>query len=74
MIAALQAIKTQKAREVIVAALVASPDRLAEVRLWCDDVICLLARGQFRAIGQFYLDFRQIDNNEVVQLLREFAP
>jgi len=74
MIAALQAVKTQNPHEVIVAVPVASPDRLEEVRRWCDDVICLLAPEEFWAIGQFYADFSQVEDEEVVQLLREFAP
>jgi predicted phosphoribosyltransferase len=74
MIAALQAVRTQKPREVIVAVPVASPDRLEEVRRWCDDVVCLLAPEEFRAIGQFYEDFTQVQDEEVIQLLREFAP
>ena len=73
MIAALQAVKAQNAREVIVAVPVASPDRLAEVRRWCDDVVCLLAPKEFWAIGQFYEDFTQVEDEEVIQLLREFA-
>jgi predicted phosphoribosyltransferase len=74
MIAALQAVKTQDPREVIVAVPVASPDRLAEVRRWCDDVVCLLTPEDFWAIGQFYEDFTQVEDEEVVSLLREFAP
>jgi predicted phosphoribosyltransferase len=74
MIAALQAVKTQDPREVIVAVPVASPDRLAEVRRWCDDVVCLLSPADFWAIGQFYEDFTQVEDDEVVKLLREFAP
>jgi len=74
MIAALQTVKTQKAREILVAVPVASPDRLAEVRSWCDDVVCLLAPEEFWAIGQFYQDFTQVEDEEVVQILREFAP
>jgi len=73
MIAALQAVKMQHPREVIVAVPVASPDRLAEVRRWCDDVVCLLAPEEFWAIGQFYEDFTQVEDEEVIQLLREFA-
>ena len=46
MIAALQAVKTQNPREVIVAVPVASPDRLAEVGRWCDDAVCLLSPGR----------------------------
>jgi predicted phosphoribosyltransferase len=74
MIAALQAVKTQNPREVIVAVPVASPDRLAEVRRWCDDVVCLLAPERFWAIGQFYEDFTQVEDEAVIQLLREYAP
>jgi predicted phosphoribosyltransferase len=74
MIAALQAVRTQKPCEVIVAVPVASPDRLKEVRRWCDDVVCLLHPEAFWAIGQFYEDFSQVEDEEVVRLLREFAP
>jgi putative phosphoribosyl transferase len=73
MIAALQAIKAQKPRELIVAVPVASPDRLAEVRRWCDDVVCLLTPELFWAVGQFYEDFRQVEDEEVVELLGQFA-
>jgi predicted phosphoribosyltransferase len=74
MIAALQAVKTQKPREVIVAVPVASPDRLTEVRQWCDDVACLHAPQTFWAVGQFYDDFRTVEDEEVVKMLRAFAP
>jgi hypothetical protein len=73
MIAALQAVKTQSPREVIVAVPVASPGRLAEVRRWCDDAVCLLTPQDFWAIGQFYEDFAQVEDEEVVRLLREFS-
>lgn len=73
MIAALQAVKAQKPRELIVAVPVASPDRLAEVRRWCDDVVCLLTPELFWAVGQFYEDFRQVEDEEAVELLRKFA-
>jgi putative phosphoribosyl transferase len=73
MIAALQAVKPQQPREVIVAVPVASPDRLKEVRRWCDDVVCLLHPEEFWAIGQFYEDFTQVEDEQVVQLLHDFA-
>jgi predicted phosphoribosyltransferase len=71
MIAALQAVKTQNPREVIVAVPVASPGRLAEVRRWCDDVVCLLTPEEFWAIGQFYQDFTQVEDEQAVELLRQ---
>jgi putative phosphoribosyl transferase len=74
MIAALQAVKVHKPGELIVAVPVASPDRLIEVRRWCDEVVCLLTPKEFWAVGQFYADFRQIDDEEVAELLRRFVP
>ncbi len=74
MIAALQSVRTQKPREVIVAVPVASPDRLAEVGRWCDDVVCLVCSESLRAVGQFYEDFTQVEDEEAVELLRPFAP
>jgi predicted phosphoribosyltransferase len=71
MIAALQAVKTQNPRELIVAVPVASPDRLEEVRKWCDDVVCLLSPREFWAIGQFYKDFTQVEDEQVVDMLRQ---
>jgi predicted phosphoribosyltransferase len=74
MIAALQAVYSKNPYEVIVAVPVASPDRLSEVRQWCDDVVCLLAPRRFWAIGQFYGDFSPVEDEQVVELMREFAP
>jgi predicted phosphoribosyltransferase len=72
MISALQTAKLQSPHELIVAVPVASPDRLEEVRRWCDDVVCPLTPSYFWAIGQFYEDFRQVEDEEAVELLRRF--
>src|SRR5262249_42007500 len=74
MIAALRIIRAQQPRELIVAVPVASPDRLDEIQEHCDDVVCVLRPRNFYAIGQFYEDFRQVDDEEVHRLLDEFAP
>ena len=74
MIAALQAVKTQKPREVIVAVPVASPDRLTDVSRWCDEVVCVDTPEMFWAVGQFYDDFQAVEDEQVVEMLRGFAP
>ncbi|MEX2287678.1 MAG: alpha/beta family hydrolase [Planctomycetaceae bacterium] len=74
MLAALDVIKAHEPYEVIVAAPVAPPDRLEPIRQKCDRLICLHTPALFWAIGQFYADFRQVEDDEVVNLLREFAP
>jgi putative phosphoribosyl transferase len=74
MIAALQAVRGAKAHEIIVAVPVASPDRLPQLGRLSDEVVCLVSPENFWAIGQFYRDFRQVDDKEVLTLLRERAP
>jgi predicted phosphoribosyltransferase len=74
MIAALQTVREQNPYELIVAVPVASPDRLEELRRWCDEVVCLLTPEEFSSVGQFYADFTQVSDEQVIELLRECAP
>jgi putative phosphoribosyl transferase len=71
MLAALQVIRSQEPYEVLVAVPVAAPDRLKEVGAYCDEVVCPHAPEHFWAIGSFYLDFRQVSDEEVLLLLSE---
>ncbi len=74
MIAALQAVRALGPRELIVAVPVASPERLAEARLWCDDAVCLLCTEDFWAVGQFYEDFDQVEDEEALEMIRRAVP
>ncbi len=74
MMAALRVVKSQNPHEVIVAVPVASPNRLAEIRRWCDDVVCLLSPENFWAIGQFYEDFSPVEDEQALELMRQFVP
>lgn len=74
MIAALQTAWARNPLELIAAAPVASPDRVTEVRKWCDDVVCLLTPEEFWAIGQFYEDFSAVEDEEVIRILKEMPP
>jgi putative phosphoribosyl transferase len=74
MIAALNVLKGQKPYEVIVAVPVAPPERLVEIRKLCDEVVCLDTPPEFWAVGQFYARFPQVEDAEVVELLRAQAP
>lgn len=70
MIAALQVARAQRPHELIVAAPVAPANRVEEVGRWCDQMICLLVPEDFWAVGQFYADFRTVEDAEVIKLLR----
>jgi putative phosphoribosyl transferase len=70
MVAALHALRARNPQELVCAVPVASVEALALVRGYADDVVCLEAPAGFYAVGQFYLDFRQVDDSEVIALLR----
>lgn len=74
MIAALEVARARKPFELIVAVPVGSPDRIREIRHRCDEVICLLSPPNFHAIGQFYDDFSQVEDDQALDLLRAAAP
>lgn len=73
MIAALHTVRAAGAREVIVAVPVGAADRLAAVRPWCDRLVCLLEPEAFWAVGQFYRDFAQVEDERVLELLRDYG-
>ncbi len=70
MIAALHALRARKAARLICAVPVASVDALAKVGQYADDVVCLQAPEHFYAVGQWYRSFPQVDDSEVIALLR----
>ncbi len=73
MRAALRAVRRAGARRIILAVPVGASDAMAELRNEADDTICLEEPYPFMAIGAHYHDFSQIDDGEVVRLLRAAA-
>ena len=70
MIAALHALRTRGAKWLICAVPVASAEAVYRVRGYADEVVCLHTPEDFRAVGQFYRSFPQVDDDEVIALLR----
>jgi putative phosphoribosyl transferase len=69
MISALHALRARGAGKLICAVPVAPPDTLERVRSSADETLCLLAPWNFYAVGQFYADFPQVDDEEVIAIL-----
>lgn len=69
MIAALHAARARQPQRLVCAVPVAAADSLELVRPYADEVVCLAAPRDFHAVGQFYLEFRQVEDDEVVALL-----
>jgi putative phosphoribosyl transferase len=70
MTAALRAVRAQGANQVIGAVAVASPDAASAVVQECDIMVCLKVSANFFAVGQFFEDFSQLSDQDVIAALR----
>ncbi len=68
--ATLRLIRSKGAKSITVAVPVGPPDTVRELERLADRVVCLLTPEPFYAIGQFYADFSQTEDNEVIDLLK----
>lgn len=73
MAAALHSLRQRKPARLICAVPVASHEALALVRPLADEVACLQAPQDFEAVGQYYEDFTQVEDDEVIQILSKWA-
>ena len=71
MIAALHAIRAKNPQRLVCAVPVAPPDTVEKIRPHCDEVVCLHTPENFYAVGQFYLNFSEVTDEEVIELLKE---
>lgn len=69
MIAALHSVRARKPARLVCAVPVAAPESLENIRPYADEVVCLEAPEEFHAVGQFYREFAQVEDDEVVALL-----
>jgi predicted phosphoribosyltransferase len=75
MMAAVQATALAAPRKLVVAVPVAPPEVMRGINTMkeIDEAICLLTPAYFSGVGQFYRDFTQVSDEEVTEILREFA-
>ncbi|MEM2004194.1 MAG: phosphoribosyltransferase [Nitrososphaerota archaeon] len=69
MIAALKSVRKKLPKRLIAAAPVASKEAVGRVRTIADDVVVLYVPEDFYAIGEFYRDFSQVSDEEVIRYL-----
>lgn len=69
MLAAIKSARLKGAEKVIVAVPVSPPDTLEKIQSAADEVICLAAPSFFGAVGNFYQEFGQVEDEEVIKIL-----
>ena len=70
MRAAVRAVRSQGAARIVVAVPVAPSDTLVELDEEVDEVVCPFSPEFFTAIGRWYVNFSQITDREVLDLLQ----
>lgn len=73
MKAAVRSLKRSRPARLVVAIPVAPTAALEEIGRLADEVVCLASPEPFYAVGQWYQDFRQVEDDEVRELLLEAA-
>ena len=73
MLAAIRAIRGQKPSKIVVASPVATPHVMDQLRSEADDVVVLDTPEDFFAISQFYEEFEQVTDDEVMDILTRAA-
>jgi len=71
--AAVLSAKQQKARRIVVATPVASIGAVERLTPVADDVVALVVDPDFGAVGQYYVEFEETTDEEVLALLRHQA-
>ncbi len=69
--AAIREVDSQKPAQVVVAAAVAPPEAVEILKAEADEVVVLAVRPDFKAIGDFFQDFTQVTDEEVVEILKK---
>jgi predicted phosphoribosyltransferase len=71
MIAALHAVRARRPAKLVCAVPVGAPDSIEAVRPFADEIVCLDTPWDFGAVGRFYRNFDQVEDDEVIELLRQ---
>ncbi|HEY8008681.1 MAG TPA: phosphoribosyltransferase family protein [Methylocella sp.] len=72
--AALRAIRSRQPKKLILAVPVGPTDTIEAMREEADEVHCFKIYADFGAIGEFYEDFSQTTDQEVIDILAKYPP
>ena len=71
ILATIKMLKSKQPKKLVVAVPIASQQAAERIEQEVDDFICLYTPVPFYGVGNFYADFRQTTDEEVVMLLKE---
>jgi len=71
VMATVEAIKKSDPQKIIIAVPVAPPSTATKLAKMVDEFVCLTTPILFQGVGQFYRNFSQVSDEEVIQLLHD---
>ena len=71
MIAALQSVRTEQPEFLLAALPVGAEDSIARLEETADEIICLRVPSFFQAVGQFYRQFDQVEDEDLIRILKD---
>ncbi len=71
--AALLSLRRRQAERIVVAVPIAPPQTAELLEQEADMLVCLARPQPFHSVGTHYADFRQVDDDEVIETLRELS-
>lgn len=69
MLAAIHALRELRPAKIVIAVPVAPSEVCARLAYEVDEIVCVAEPEHFRAVGQFYDDFAETEDEEVIELL-----
>jgi putative phosphoribosyl transferase len=70
LLAAAEYIKMQKPKKLVLAVPVAAASSLGKFRQLVDEVVCIHVPNNSFAVGEFYKEFSQVEDSEIIKLLK----
>lgn len=76
MLSTIKMLHDENPKKIVIAVPVAPPSAVKKLNdsKYVDEFICLLKPMNFSAVGQFYENFDQVEDKEVIQLLKKSEP
>lgn len=69
MLSTIEMIRREEPKKVVIAIPVASKQAAQKLSEVADEFVCVWVPSHFRSVGEFYADFRQVTDEEVMQML-----
>ena len=73
LLATMALLRKNNPAAIVVAVPVAPPSSVPKVKRLADELICLFTPADFNGVGQYYEDFSEVTDEEVLKLLKEVS-